>query len=909
MAGLYLGGFFAFLDRELLDLRFRLLERQATDDLVVVAIDPSSLRELDVWPWPRGYHAKLIERLLDAGARRIAFDVDFSSSSLPEMDGRFEQALAAAGGRVVLPVFQQLIREPDGARLVLTEPLPRFRSHVALASINVRSDADGLVRRITRQEQWSGARVPTMAALLAGAGGRDAGAFTIDFSIDPATIPRVSFADVLAGRFDPELLRGRQVLIGATAAELQDVMPVPVYKSLAGVLLHAMAYHSLAQGRALQHLAEFWTLILYGILALALATLFARLSWRAGLAVGVASSAGTFALSLAAQAVAPLVVDVAAGIVLISLLYLIGLISRVDRQAIKLLVQGVKLRRANAIMHDIVEHSFDGILTFGDDGRIATANGAAHRIFALADGGLSGRHLETLVPSLPANLAETAAASNRSRPHEVTAIRSDGSPFPMELALSVTRIGDDELRVAIVRDITERKAQQALLEHQALHDALTGLPNRTLLHDRLEHAIRSAKRTQQSLALLLLDLDRFKTINDTLGHPVGDRLLRDVASRLAAQLRESDTIARIGGDEFAVLLPAGGGLQRAERVSRRLLASLEQPFEIDGLMLEVGLSVGIALYPDHAKEPAALLQSADIAMYMAKQEQSGLAVYDNEKDRNSVRHLTLTGELRQAIEQDQLTLHFQPKIDLASGRIWGAEALARWMHPVHGFIPPDEFIPHAEQTGLIRPLTLWVLHTALRRFVEWRETGHAIGIAINLSARNLLDRELPGVLARLIQEAGIEPELLTLEITESAIMQDPDCALAVLRGFEALGVRLSIDDFGTGYSSLAYLSRLPLHELKIDRTFVMNMTENESDALIVRSTIELAHSLGLKVVAEGIESEQHLQILRALGCDAGQGYGISRPLDSADFTAWLQRGPGATADDALPVVQPAAVRL
>jgi diguanylate cyclase (GGDEF)-like protein/PAS domain S-box-containing protein len=744
--------------------------------------------------------------------------------------------------------------------------------------------------------------------LLAGSSPVGGNVFHIDFSIDPATIARLSFADVMTGRFDRELVNGRQILVGATAVELQDTMPVPVYKSMPGVLLHALAHQSLVQQRALLRLNAPVTLVLYLCLALACGRTFAKLSWRAGLTLGLAGATAAFALSLAAQAVLPVIIDVAAAILLLFLLYIMGLISRINRQALRLLTQGIRLRRANAIMHDIVENSFDGIVTFRDDGRIVTANGAAHRIFALADGQLAGRRIESLVPWPLADIADMSAEGDDSGHCEVTAFRGDGSPFPMELALSQSWIGDRELRIAILRDITERKAQQALLEHQALHDALTDLPNRTLLHDRLEHAVKTAKRTGKPLALLLLDLDRFKVINDTLGHPVGDVLLRDVAARLAAQLRESDTIARIGGDEFAVLLPAGGGLKRAMRVAHRLLASLEQPFEIDGLVLEVGLSVGIALYPDHATQPAALLQCADIAMYMAKQANSGLAVYDYEKDQNSVRHLTLTGELRQAIEQDLLSLHYQPKLNLASDQVCGVEALARWVHPVHGFVPPDEFIAHAEQTGLIKPLTLWAFKTALRQFVDWRDAGQSVGIAINLSARNLHDRNLPSVLESLLREWGVGPEHLTLEITESAIMIDPECALAVVKDFHALGVRLSIDDFGTGYSSLAYLSRLPLHELKIDRTFVMNMIDNENDALIVRSTIELAHSLGLMVVAEGIETEQHLQILRALGCDVGQGYGIGRPLAAAGFSEWLRGRSRALPGGARSLVQQAAAR-
>lgn len=436
-------------------------------------------------------------------------------------------------------------------------------------------------------------------------------------------------------------------------------------------------------------------------------------------------------------------------------------------------------------------------------------------------------------------------------------------------------------------DITDRKTQQAQLEHQALHDALTGLPNRTLLVDRLDHALCAARRDRMAVALLLLDLNRFKDINDTLGHRVGDKVLSEVAERLAKPLRESDTVARLGGDEFAILLPAMADLERARNVATRLLESLDEPFQVENLSLEVGASIGIALYPVHAEDGARLLQCADVAMYAAKHNQSHVALYDASKDHNSIRHLTLTGELRQAIEHDHLLFHYQPKIDLRTRRICGVEALARWHHPTLGFIPPNEFVAQAEHTGLIQPLTLWAFNTALRQLAELQRAGLDIGMAVNLSARNLHEERLPDLLADLLRTCEVAPEHVTLEITESAIMLDPERALEVVSRFDAIGVHLAIDDFGTGYSSLAQLKRLPVDQLKIDKSFVMQMTEDENDLAIVRSTIDLAHNLGLEVVAEGIESHQILQLLDELGCDIGQGYFICHPLPIADLTKWL----------------------
>ncbi|MCG8355461.1 MAG: bifunctional diguanylate cyclase/phosphodiesterase [Kiloniellales bacterium] len=546
-------------------------------------------------------------------------------------------------------------------------------------------------------------------------------------------------------------------------------------------------------------------------------------------------------------------------------------------------------RRFESLMGSVVECAFDGIITVREDGAIGTANEAAHAIFGYGGGALIGRPLGEFLPELLAEEEGGTGLRIGLGTWEYEGRRRDGELFPVELSVSEIRRGGTRLMIAILRDVTVRKTQISELQYQATHDALTGLPNRMLLMDRLERAVALAKRENKALGLLLLDLDQFKSINDTLGHKVGDLLLRDVAKRLQEPLRDSDTIARIGGDEFSVLLPTASSQLWAERVAKRITQSFKKPFQVRGLSLEVGVSVGIAMYPRHATGPDALLQCADVAMYQAKEARVGYAVYDQGRDENSVRHLSLSGELRQAIEQGQLTFYYQPKLDLRSGRPCGVEALIRWDHPTLGLVPPDEFVLQAEQTGLIEPLTRWAFDTTLHQLRAWDRKGVRVGLSINLSARNLHDNKLPDRLAWLAQNLSLDRRRICLEITESAIVIDPESALDVVRRLHAHGFRLSIDDFGTGYSSLNYLKRLPVHELKIDKSFVMNMTRNEADAVIVRSTIDLAHNLGLEVVAEGIETEEHQQLLRGLGCDIGQGFFISRPIRSDQTTAWLER--------------------
>jgi len=389
--------------------------------------------------------------------------------------------------------------------------------------------------------------------------------------------------------------------------------------------------------------------------------------------------------------------------------------------------------------------------------------------------------------------------------------------------------------------------------------------------------------------VLLMDVDRFKEVNDTLGHGTGDLLLEQVGKRLRACLRASDTVARLGGDEFAVLAPGLSDADAAIALAQKLRAALDAPFDLGDLgQLHAEASVGVALYPDHGDDADALIQHADVAMYAAKHAHGGAALYDRGSDRYSPERLALIGELRGAIERDELVLHYQPKVQLVDiGAGIGAEALVRWNHPERGMLAPGELIPLAEHTGLMRPLTLWVLETALRQSGNWREQGLDIAIAVNLSAANLTDVSLPDDVEQLLRRFAVPPGRLTLEITESTAMADPARASAVLRRLGEIGAGLAIDDFGTGHSSLAYLRSLPVNELKIDRSFVINMAADPGDAVIVRSTIDLGHNLGLRVVAEGAEDESALRWLSDHGCDLVQGYGISPPLPASELPGWL----------------------
>ena len=442
----------------------------------------------------------------------------------------------------------------------------------------------------------------------------------------------------------------------------------------------------------------------------------------------------------------------------------------------------------------------------------------------------------------------------------------------------------------ILRRVTRRLREHVdEIEHQATHDHLTGLPNRVLFQDRVEQAMLGTARDARGFAVLLLDLDRFKDVNDTLGHESGDRVLEEVAKQLRSAVRESDTVARLGGDEFAVLARGVDGSEQALVVAEKLRAALAEPVTVADILLDVDASVGVALVPQHGRDVETIIRHADIAMYVAKELHTGVELYPTDHDHFSPERLQLVAELRRAIAADELICYYQPQAAVASGELRGVEALVRWPHPTRGLLGPDQFIPLAERTGLIRALTRQVLRQAIRQCRAWHEQGFELAVSVNITGRDLLDVQLPDEVAALLAEAGLEPRFLELEITENTILADPIRARAILTRLSELGVRLAIDDFGSGNSSLAYLKRLPVDVLKIDKAFVLNMESDDDDAIIVSSTITLSHNLGLAVVAEGVETKEVWNRLALLGCDLIQGYYLSRPAPAEALDlAWRE---------------------
>lgn len=553
------------------------------------------------------------------------------------------------------------------------------------------------------------------------------------------------------------------------------------------------------------------------------------------------------------------------------------------------------LRESEQRVRTVLESVGEGIVTIDEEGIVESANPAIRRLFGYAPGELVGRHVRELIAAEHASEFLTyLEARTRHSPqraasglHESVGRRRNGSLFPIDLLVNDMHLASGRVYVVSIRDISERRAHMDALEYQALHDALTGLPNRTLFQDRLNHAVESAPRSGRPFAVLLMDLDHFKDVNDVLGHDSGDLLLAQVADRIRRTCRGADTVARLGGDEFAVLTGLSQGELDPAVLARKVLEALEAPFLVREREVKIGASIGIALYPEHGQEARALIRRADVAMYSAKREGAGLAVYEATQEQTASRRLLLMSELRRALDGDELTLEYQPVVDLASGRTVLAEALLRWRHPHEGVLAPDSFIPLAEESGMIGQITSWVAASALEELRAWHAAGLDLGISINISARDLRQYDFSARLRQMIARAGVPAERLVLEVTEGHLLA-ADATTHASRIVE-LGAGLALDDFGIGYSSLSYLRQLPLTHLKIDRSFVASLGVQPDSVAIVRSAIELGHALGYKVVAEGVEDEAAREALKEMGCDYAQGHAIGWPMPVAKLLEWVRQ--------------------
>lgn len=546
----------------------------------------------------------------------------------------------------------------------------------------------------------------------------------------------------------------------------------------------------------------------------------------------------------------------------------------------------------------VMDNALDAIINMDGDGLVIEWSGSAERMFGYTRSAALGQILgELIVPkhNRAAHYAGmqrvqvTAQSKLLGKRVEVSALHADGYEFPVEMSIAKINRGDEVIFSAFIRDISERKASESRIRHLAQFDALTGLPNRSMLQDHFSYALSLVKRNSSKLAVIFLDLDHFKDINDTLGHSVGDLLLIELARRLQLTLREEDTLSRLGGDEFILILP-NSDERGAAAVAQKLLSVMAEVYHIESYELTVTGSIGIALYPNDGSDLELLSQKADTAMYRAKQEgRNAYRFFTAAMQASSARNLQLMTALRHALARNQLSLHYQPQLALQDQRIIGAEALLRWQHPELGWISPAEFIPIAEDSGLILPIGEWVLRQAAQQAKIWMDAGYgSLIMAVNLSAIQFRHPDLPDMVTRVLEEAGLAPEYLELELTEGVAMYDPLAAIAVMNKLHDRGIRMSIDDFGTGYSSLSYLKKFKVYKLKIDQSFVRDISTDPEDKAIVSAIISMARSLSLQTIAEGVETIEQMTYLREQGCDQVQGYFYSRPLPAAELEQYLK---------------------
>ncbi|MFT3759788.1 EAL domain-containing protein [Thauera sp.] len=891
--------------------------KNRTQDSIVIAIDDASLHALGRWPWDRAVHAQLVDRLSAAGVSAIGMSILFAEPS--GSDQRLAASIAASG-RVALAVAPREAGGFDGGVADLL-PTPELgNAAAALGHVDVELDADALVRRTYRR---AGSGSPhwealALAALRLAARSQAAsgthwmrhvasspqwvreGEILLPYpgtSTAPARIPYHSLLD------RPELaerLRGKAVFIGPTAYGLDASLPTPDSRNgqpMAAVEFHARTYDALNSG-LIYRSADNSAALGLGLALLTLAALVhARLQSPPTAAAAVAGLAmlpvaiSGMALNAWQLWISP--IPALASLLFGSLLWF-GLYLQRTRG---------RLRHAQQDADATLRSIADAVFTIDEGTRVTLTNPVAEHLTGLsrdeAQGSLIGDLVRGHTGQTP-QIVETVLACLKNRlpirlPEPIEWQGPDGSSYALKLTATPVG-GAGGGAVLAFNDVTDAIAATVRLQHEATHDLLTGLPNRALLLDRLRQALANALRHSNMLALLFVDLDRFKRINDSLGHDAGDAVLREVAARLQASVRRGDTIARWGGDEFIILMDKLEDRTAVIAVALKVLEILDREFEADGNTgLLLSCSIGISVGPDDSPNAETLLSMADKAMYRGKIEGgSRYTFYSPEMNTWSRDRLDMETALHHGLANEEFELFYQPQIEIASGRLAGLESLIRWQRPGKGRVMPDEFIPAAEESGIIRGIGKWAIHNAMRQTARWSREGLlAVPLAVNVSARQFSDMAIVDTIREGLSDSGLAPSMLKVELTESTAMRDPGCAAELLRSIHGLGVSIAVDDFGTGYSSLSLLKRFPVSELKIDRSFVGDVgdTGDHDAAAIVRGTIALAHGLGMTVVAEGVETQAQLRFLADHRCNVAQGYLFAQPLPSDEIRNWLSGPP------------------
>ncbi len=873
--------------------------RAPTGVVVVVDIDAKSIAAMGVWLWRRTVFAQLIDKLVALHAGEIAIDVDFSAPSVAADDAALSAALKRSGGNVILAAFAQKLSGATNAASTFNQPLRQFGGNAWLASVNVRPDPDGQVRSFSYGLIVDGDPVPSMPAVLAGGLGEAGEAFQIDFSIDARAIDRISLIDVLRGAADAKRIAGKKVIVGAQAVELRDFFQVPVAGTISGAALQAVATETLMQGRVLHETNTAVTLA--GLILIAIAAFFiGRAKWQYLVGGLFAAAAAVEASAALLQASHPLVVITAPWLLAFAIFAVIALVSEIDIRQLLQTMWRVRASNAEALLTKVVADNFAGIVVVDETGTIRAASRSASELLGHRKNLVGSKARTALPPQLMAAVdAVLATGFERCvrRPSVVSLRRGDGEIRVIEYVATISEVesepdnnGSAEIEHRVVcltfTDITEQKATEAKIAHMARFDSLTQLPNRHQLIERLEEVFTANDTRLRTSAVVCFDLDRFKTINDTLGHHIGDLVLRGVAARAANLLPHDAIVARLGGDEYAALFSGLKAGDDAVAFATNIVAASSKPLDVDGRQALVGASAGVALADARDKGPDDILKRADMALYRAKSSGgSGFVVFDRTMLQSFMQQQRLEFELGQALERGEFEVWYQPQIELRTNRMIGVEALVRWRHPTRGLVSPEEFIPIAETTGLIDGLGRWVLETACAEAAGW---SPQMRLAVNVSSAQFARGEIANSVSNVLKRTGLDASRLDLEITESLFMQPSNAVYSALAELREIGVGIALDDFGTGYSSLSYIQNFPITKIKLDKSFVAELPENASSAAIVRAVARLATDLGLRLNAEGVENSAQVALLSSLGVDEVQGFLFGRPQEASEITHALE---------------------
>ncbi len=914
-------------DLTLYDLFSTVSYQKSSDEVLIIAIDELSLREYGRWPWSRRIHAELINKLTRGDARAIGYDVIFSEANKndPEDDRILASALAKSG-RVILPVFHE--KMVGGGSLQLTLPLPELtRAAAGLGHVDAQLDPDGIVRRTLLESTGGGEQYPALvlamlqlsvektAASRQATNGKDRQAVEtikqryddssvyVSFTGPPGHFPAISFSDYMQTDYPADAVTGKLVLVGVTALGLGDSLPTPVSgKSIPmpGIEYNANLLSGLLNNTLIVPVPLRWRLTLVLVLALLPMLLYSLLTPRQSLFVVVFLLFLTLIASLFLLHRFHLWFPPTALLIVLALSYPLWIWRRLEETIVQLFKEK---ERAQVILHSIG----DGVIATDSIGRVDYMNPVAANLTGYSLAEARGRRLEEVFPVINESeghqLTDIVARCLREKRtitlHENGILinrRNTEHVVRTSAGLLHTASGKAQGVVLGITDVTETHKMMQQMAYQATHDMLTGLPNRTLLYEHLAEIIT---RTEPGIfsAVFFIDLDQFKKVNDQIGHYGADQLLKRVGKRLQTHCGDEDLLSHLGSDKYVIVVDKIGDTDAAARFAGALLEELESPFSMEGQKVYISCTIGICMYPGDGGDVDELLKNADTAMYRAKECGRNLFRFFSRSMNDSIHErLDIEQRLRTALAAGELEIYYQPQVRAGDGRLVGAESLLRWKNSEYGPVSPAKFIPVAEDCGLIFPLGEWALQTVCRQIRSWQDVGlNPVRVAVNLSSKQFLYGNIYDIVRKTLQETALDPSCLELEITESLIMDDLAQSIRLIGQLKELGIRVSIDDFGTGYSSLSYLKHFPVDQLKIDQSFIHDITDNPSDEAITLAIITMAHGLGLGVIAEGVERQDQLSILQRQNCDEIQGYFFSRPLSVEQMTSYLLKNSGKNA--------------